>query len=149
MPLSSVAVAGLSFKGKKNERKGFVMPTETNLHGNALCFTVNTWARPKTTETVLSNGWRRLAVGGWRLVVLGGCPNKKKLGFSRTALGRGRRRCSHIAQHARGDMWGPPQRAGASCTGTDVKEGRPRKKRSANGCCKWDNPPNRCRTSRR
>ena len=53
--------------------------------GDALCFMVKTWARHKTTETVLNNGWRlavggwRLAVGGWRLTVggwwsLGACP---------------------------------------------------------------------------
>ena len=43
---------------------------------------VETWARHKTTETVLNNGPRfvaidgpRLAVGGgWPLVVPGGCP---------------------------------------------------------------------------
>ena len=51
---------------------------------------VKTWARYKTTEALLDNGWRlaavggwwwlavggwrRLAVGGWRLVVPGGCP---------------------------------------------------------------------------
>ena len=44
---------------------------------------VKTWARHKTTETVLKNGWRLAAVGGgwrlvalgaWQLVVLGGSP---------------------------------------------------------------------------
>ena len=47
----------------------------------ALCFLVKTWARHKTTETILSNGWRLtavgswwLVVGGWQLVVLGGGP---------------------------------------------------------------------------
>ena len=63
----------------------FVTPTETNVHGDALCFMVQTRARHKTTESVLNNvyrsvavrGWRsavggrRLAVGGWRLVVGG------------------------------------------------------------------------------
>ena len=68
----------------------FVTPTETNVHGDAVCFVVKTWAEHKTTKTVLNNGWQ-LAVGGgwqsaadggfqwavgggWRLVVLKGCP---------------------------------------------------------------------------
>ena len=50
---------GLSLKGK---RKGFVTPTETNLHGDALCAMVKTLTRHKTTEALLNNGWR-LAVG--------------------------------------------------------------------------------------
>ena len=50
------------------------MQTETNAHGAALCFMVNTYAKPNTTEKVLNNGWR-LAVGGWRLAVLGDCPS--------------------------------------------------------------------------
>ena len=50
-----------------------VTPTETSPHRDALCFVVKTWARHKTTETVLSNGWRLPAVGGrWRLAVGGG-----------------------------------------------------------------------------
>ena len=48
-----------------------VTPTERNVHGDILCFMVETSAQHKTTETVLSNGWR-LAVGGWRLAVGGG-----------------------------------------------------------------------------
>ena len=57
------------------------MPTETNIHGDALCFMVKTWARHKTTETVLNNGGR-LAVGGpWGLSLI-----KKNWGFFRTAL---------------------------------------------------------------
>ena len=72
--------AGLSLRGKKKERKRFVTPTETNVHGDALCFMVKTWATHKTTETVLNTGWRlavgrwwRLAADGdWQLVVGGG-----------------------------------------------------------------------------
>ena len=46
---------------------------ETKLHGDALCFIVKTWARYKTTQTVLNNGWRLAAVGGWRrLAAVGG-----------------------------------------------------------------------------
>ena len=69
--------------------KGNVSSTEMDVHGDALCFMVKTWAGHKTTETVLNNGWRLAAVGGWllavggwrlvavghrRLVVLGNCP---------------------------------------------------------------------------
>ena len=68
--------------GGGGRAEGFVTPSETNVHGDALCFMVKTWARHKTTETVLKNGWRLAAVGGWRLaavggwwlVVIGGCP---------------------------------------------------------------------------
>ena len=49
--------AGLSLRGKK-KRKGFVMPTETNVHRDVLCFMV-----------VGHSLFRRLAVGGWRLVL--------------------------------------------------------------------------------
>ena len=75
---SLASEAGLSLRGKKRV---------CNAHGNersrgTLRFMVKTWARHKTTETVLNNVWRlavsswwRLAVGGgWHLVVLGGCP---------------------------------------------------------------------------
>ena len=60
--------------------KRFVTPTETNVHGDALCFMV-------MGPSLL----RRLAVGGQRLVVPGGCPSglsltKDKTGFVRTAL---------------------------------------------------------------
>ena len=51
---------------------GSVTPTETNIHGHALCFMVKTWARHNTTEAVLNSGWRLMAVGGWRLVAVGG-----------------------------------------------------------------------------
>ena len=51
----------------KGKRKGFATPTETNLPGDALCFVVRTWARHKTTETVLNSCWWLAAVGGWRL----------------------------------------------------------------------------------
>ena len=52
------------------------MPTETHVHGDALCCMIETWARHKPTEAV-SNKWLaavggwRLAVGGWRLAVGG------------------------------------------------------------------------------
>ena len=32
------------------KRNGFVTPTETNVHGDALCFTVKAWARHKTAH---------------------------------------------------------------------------------------------------
>ena len=53
-------------------KKRFVTPTETNVHTDALCFMVKTWARHKTTETVLNNGWQLAVGGGWRLVAVGG-----------------------------------------------------------------------------
>ena len=62
----------LSFGGGRGGRKEFVTPTETKLHGDALCFMVKTWARHKTTETVLNSGWRLAAVGSRRLAVGGG-----------------------------------------------------------------------------
>ena len=52
-------------------------PAEANVHRDARYFMGKTWARPKTTKKVLNNGWRfcggwrRLAVGGWRLAVGG------------------------------------------------------------------------------
>ena len=49
---------------------GFVTPTEMNVHGDALCFMVKTWARHKTTETVLNNRWWLAALGGWRSVAV-------------------------------------------------------------------------------
>ena len=42
--------------------KSFVTPTQTNVHRDALCFMVKTWATHKKQ-------W--LAVGGWRLAVSG------------------------------------------------------------------------------
>ena len=43
----------------KSEKKiAFIMQTETNVDGDALCFVVKTWARHKTTEKVLNNGWQ-------------------------------------------------------------------------------------------
>ena len=53
------------------------------------------WARHKTTETVLKNGWRsvavgggwwRLVVGGWRLAVLKAILNKKEFGVLKDSI---------------------------------------------------------------
>ena len=58
------------------KRKGFVTPM--NVHRDALCFMVKTWAIHKTTDiersSAVRGGWRFVAVGDWRLVVLRGCP---------------------------------------------------------------------------
>ena len=91
--------------GKKRKRKGFVTPTKTNVHGDALCFMVilffkgwrlavgGWWLVAVVGGWWLAvGGWRRLAaVGSWQLVVRGavlkGCPEqKKKSGFFRRAL---------------------------------------------------------------
>ena len=100
---------GLSLR----EKEGFITPTETKVHEDALCFLVlgpsllymlavgGGWRR----LVVVGGGWRlavvggrqlvavgswwRLVVGGWRSLgaVLKGCPKwKKKSGFLRTAL---------------------------------------------------------------
>ena len=77
--LRMCATGVVAFRAKQ---RGFVTPTETNVHGDALRFMGKTWARHKTTETVLNNGWRLAAVGGgWRLVVPGGDPSQEKTGF--------------------------------------------------------------------
>ena len=60
-------------KGGGGRRKWFITPTETNVHADALCFMAEAWARHKTTEPALNNGWRLVAVGGgWWLVAVGG-----------------------------------------------------------------------------
>ena len=64
-------------------------PTETNVHGDALCFMVKTWARHKTTEESLNNGWRLAVVGGWGLgvVAVGGWWRLVASGGWRLAVG--------------------------------------------------------------
>ena len=57
---------------KRGVGGAFLTPTETNGHGDALCFMVKAWARHKTTETVLNNGGRLAVAGGWYLAVGGG-----------------------------------------------------------------------------
>ena len=69
----------------KRKGTGFVTPMQTNVHGDAHCLMAERWTIHKTTETALNNGWRlvavwrRLAVGGWRLAVLRGCPEQGPL----------------------------------------------------------------------
>ena len=65
-------ISGAVLKAKK---RGFVTPTETNVHGDALCFMIKPWAKPQRQYRTMFGGWRRLAVGGWRLLALGGCPS--------------------------------------------------------------------------
>ena len=50
--------------------------TETNAHGDALCFMVKIQNHRNSIEQCLAVG------GGWRLVVIGGCPSAKKHGGS-------------------------------------------------------------------
>ena len=73
------------------------LKTEPNVHGDALCFMVKTWATHKTAETVLKNCRRLVAVGSWRLVavavwlfVVGGGPSAPHLRWAhhRAAPGR-------------------------------------------------------------
>ena len=54
-------------KGGKQKRNGFVAPTETNAHADALLWSGQD---TKSQKQYLNNGWR-LAVGGWRLAVGG------------------------------------------------------------------------------
>ena len=57
-----------------NGKKKRVCNANRNLRGDALWFMVQTWARHRSTEALLNNGWRlaRLVVGGWWLLVIGG-----------------------------------------------------------------------------
>ena len=66
--LMRLAFARLYLRGKKKESETFVTPTETNVHGDALCFLV---MAPSLLQSLAVDGWWRLAVGGWRLVVPG------------------------------------------------------------------------------
>ena len=62
-------VARAVLKGKRNGGRN---ATFTNVHGDALCFVVKTWARHSTTDALLNNVWRLAAVGGWwQLVAVG------------------------------------------------------------------------------
>ena len=75
---------GVSLMSQK-KKEASVTPTQTNAHGEALCFMVKTWARDKTTKPVLNNGWRLAPFVGWRLVAVGG-------GWSLVAVGGSWRR---------------------------------------------------------
>ena len=69
--LGHMDTAGLSLRAKKPRKKGFITRIDPNVHGGVLCFMVKTWARHKTTEIVLHNGWRLAIGGGWWLAVSG------------------------------------------------------------------------------
>ena len=58
----------------RRKKKRFMTPTETKLHGDALCFMVKTWATHKTTEALLAvgGGWQLVVSGGWRRLAVGG-----------------------------------------------------------------------------
>ena len=57
----------------KNNRRRYVPPRETKIHGDALCFVVKTWAELQKYGTMVTDGgWWRFAVGGgWRPAVGG------------------------------------------------------------------------------
>ena len=65
--LGIAVVAGLSLKRGGGGGNGCVLPTETNVHGDALCFMV---MGPSLLQRLAVGGWW-LAVGGWRLAVGG------------------------------------------------------------------------------
>ena len=122
--------------GKGNEQKGVVTPTETNVHGDALCLVVKTWARHKTTEGVLSNGWRLAAVGGWWQLVIGGWRRlavggskglsftKKKKEFLSTALDPGWKRATRtMCQTGRRLTHAPPGDGGGHGRGEGIGGG--------------------------
>ena len=88
--------------GGGGEKKRSETPTESNVHGDALCFMA---MGPCLLQRLVVGGWRlafgggwRLAVGGWWRLAVGGwwslglslraILNKKKPEFFRTALGR-------------------------------------------------------------
>ena len=48
---------------------------------------VKTWARHKSTETVLNNGWQLAAVGGWWLMAVGGWRSMVVGGWGLVAVG--------------------------------------------------------------
>ena len=54
----------LALRGKG--RKGFVTPTERNVHRDALRFMVMGPSLLQKNWRLAVGGWRRLAVGGWR-----------------------------------------------------------------------------------
>ena len=78
--------------------KIFVTPTETNVHRDALCFTV---MGPSLLQRLAVGGWQLAAVGGWRLVAVGswhlvilgavlkGCPEQKKVWVLKDSPGLG------------------------------------------------------------
>ena len=48
----------------KSQKKNLRHANRNERSRDALCFTVETWERHKTTETVLNNGWLLATVGG-------------------------------------------------------------------------------------
>ena len=81
---------GLSSSGEKKERKGFVTPQDTNVHGDALCFMGKTLNHRNSIGQRLADGgsWRLAFGGGWRLAV-GGWWRLAADGSWRLAVGGG------------------------------------------------------------
>ena len=49
-------------------KKTLVKPTETNVHGDALCFMV---MGPSLLQRLAVGGWRLVGIGGWLLMAVG------------------------------------------------------------------------------
>ena len=65
---STLPWPGLSL-GENKEGKRFVTPTETNVHGDALCSVV---MGRSLLQRLAVGGWRLVAVGGWWRLAVGG-----------------------------------------------------------------------------
>ena len=76
--------AGLPLRGGKE--KTFVTPTERNVHGDALCCLVMGLS---LLERLAVGGWRLVVVSGWQLVVVGGGWQLAVGGGWRLAVGGG------------------------------------------------------------
>ena len=94
----------------KGEKKTFATPTETNVHGDALCFMV---MEPSLLQKLTVGGWWRLAVGGWwRLAAVGGWWGLVVSGWGRfAALGGSRSAVGDGWRLAVGGPWGLSFRA--------------------------------------
>ena len=54
---------------EKRKERGFLTPTEPDVHGDALCLIV---MGPFLRQRLAVGGWRLAAVAGWRQLAVGG-----------------------------------------------------------------------------